>query len=233
MLNSFQTPNLALPSAGSMAISVALDFTARAAIAGSLQQELLDDRIELIQSIYIDNADNSSVMDLTLLGAPIPQRIRAQANTQGWYPLSWPLGNGAYKAVSNSGAVINVIFANYAMPYLVWGPPSGIIVVPALANVALNALNFAGAGDKQLVAGVAAQTVKLYRGIFSVDAPTTLTWTDGPGGTVLFAAFLTAGGSATFEVSGVPWFNAGAGHDLTLHSTAACNVYGGFGYVQS
>lgn len=233
MVASFQTPNLTLPAEGSRAITVALNFAAAAIIDGTLQAEMLDDKLQLIQSVWIDNADNSAVLDLTLYGAPIPQRIRAQPYTQGWYPISWPLGNAKYRAASNSGSPVNVMFANFAMPYLVWGPPSGIIVVPALVNPALNALNYAGAGDKVLVAAVAAQSVKLYRGIFSVDSPTILRWTDGPAGAVLFAAQLTAGGSVTFEVSGVPWFNTSAGNSLVLNSSAACNVYGGFGYVQS
>lgn len=233
MSNSFQSPNLSQPFDGSRAIAVALDFTNVSSLALDLVSEMLDGKIENIQSIYIDNADNSAVLDLTLFGAPIPQRIRAQANSQGWYPISWPVNSARFRAQSNSGAIVNVIFANFAMPYLVWGPPSGITVVPALTNEALSALNFPGAGDAQLVPGVGGQTVKLYRGIFTVDAPTILTFTDGPGGAVLFAAMLTAGGSLSFQVSGVPWFNTSLGNDLTLNSSAPCNVYGGFGYVQS
>lgn len=233
MTTSFQSSQLAQPSSGSRAVTMLLDFTAGSNIVVDLTQEMEVGKLEFIQSVWIDNADNASVCDLIFNGAPIPQRIRAQANTQGWYPVEMPVGAIRLTGASNSGSKINVIFANHAMPYIVYGPPSGITVVPPLTNKPLNALNFPGAGDQQLVAGVAGQTVKLYRGIFSVDQPTVLTFTDGPGGAVLFAAQLTAGGSVTFQVSGVPWFNNGIGHDLTLHSSAACNVYGGFGYVQS
>lgn len=234
MVASFQTPNLLQPIAGSMAISQMLDFSGGASIIPvDLTNEILDGKLDFIQSVYIDNADNSSVLDLTFAGGPIPQRIRAQANSQGWYPISWPTGATRLLAATQGGVRVNVLFANYAMPYLVWGPVPGVTVVPPLVNLALNALNFAAPGDKQLVAGVALQSVKLYRGIFSVDAPTVLTFTDGPGGAVLFAAQLTAGGSLTFQASGINWFNTSAGNALTLHSSAVCNVYGGFGYVQS
>jgi hypothetical protein len=56
---------------------------------------------------------------------------------------------------------------------------------------------------------------------------------DGNVGATLFSALLTAGGSVTFDVSGVPWFNTSDGNGLFLNASAACNIYGGFGYVQS
>lgn len=233
MSATFQTANLALPVAGSIALSATLDFTTATTIALDYTNEQVQGKLDFIQSVYIDNADNTAPLDLTFAGGPIPQRVRAQANSEGWYPVSWPKGEFRLTAASGGGVKINVIFANFAMPYIVWGPVPGVTVVPPLTNLALNALNFAGAGNQQLVAAGAAQSIKLYRGIFSVDSPTILTWTDGAGGTVLFAAQLTAGGSCTFNATGIPWFNTSAGNALVLHSSAACNVYGGFGYVQS
>lgn len=234
MLAPFQTPNLAQPSEGSQAACVTFDFTAATTLQNDFTQDLMRDKIAFIQSVFIDNADNTAPVDLTFAGAPTAQRIRAAALSQGWYPVSIPNGPALRVAAASQGGVkVNVIFANFAMPYVVWGPASGVTVTPPLTNKALNALNFAGGDNQQLVAGVALESVKLYRGMFSVDSPTILTWTDGPGGTVLFAANLTAGGSATFQASGIAWFNTSAGNDLTLHSSAACNVYGGFGYAQS
>lgn len=232
MTSSFKTPNLAIPQA-SMAISSVLDFTAGTVVAVDLTAEYMDGKLDFIQSVFIDNADNSSVIDLTFTGGPNPQRIRAQANSQGWYPVSWPVGATRLSATTQGGIKVSVMFANFAMPYIAWGPASGVTVVPPLTNVALQPLNFAAPGSQQLVAGVAAQSVKLYRGIFSVDQPTVLKFQDGNGGATLFSAQLTAGGSLTFQASGINWFNTSAGNGLYLNSSAACNVYGGFGYVQS
>src|SRR3989304_4357644 len=92
MANSFQTPNLHNPAQGSQAIAVTLDFTLLAAIRVDLSKEVLDGKIDFLQSVYIDNADNSAPLDLTFEGAPQSQRIRAQAFSQGWYPISWPVG---------------------------------------------------------------------------------------------------------------------------------------------
>jgi hypothetical protein len=232
-LASFQTPNLAQPSEGSKAIAMALDFSDTGLITSDLTQEVLNGKLDFIQSVYIDNADNAANFDITFIGAPITQRVRAQPYSQGWYPISWPVGNARFVAQTSEGQTINVIFANYAMPYYQDGAVPGVLVVPNLTNPALDAVPLAGPSDTQLVAGVIGQTIKLYRGIFSVDSPTVLKWTSGAGGTVLFTAQLTAGGSIAFQPSGIAWFLAASGDDLTLHSTAACNLYGGFGYVQS
>lgn len=231
--NSFQTPNLAQPDAGSQAIAVPLDFTLSPNIIVDITAEFLDGVIDFVQSVYIDNADNPAPVDLIFTGAPKNQRIRAQAFSQGWYPVSWPKGAGRLTAASSQGQVIQAIFANYAMPYLTWGPAPGVTVVPPLTNIPINVVPLGAGSNTPLVGGVALQTTKLYRGIFSVDAPTVLKWTSGAGGAVLFTAQLTAGGSVFFQPSGINWFVTAPGADLTLNSSAACNLYGGFGYVQS
>lgn len=229
----YQTPNLALPVAGSMAISETLDFTGAALLNIDLTQEYITGKIDFIQSVYIDNADNPSVLDMIFAGGPIPQRIRAQANSQGWYPVSWPKGANRLTAATGGGVKVNVIFANYPMPYLAWGPASGVTVVPPLVNLAEDGVAIGAGGSAQLVLGVAAQSVKLYRGMFTVDQPTILRFTDGNGGATLFAAQLTAGGAITFQPSGIAWFFTSAGNGLFVKSSAAINLYGGYGFVQS
>lgn len=233
MTASFQTPNLLQPDQGSQAVAVTLDFSVLAAIRVDMTKELLEGKIDYLQSVYIDNADNSAPVDLTFEGAPQTQRIRAQAFSQGWYPISWPVGATRLAAASQAGITVKCIFANYAMPYIVWGPPAGVTVTPPLTNLALNALALGAGSDTNLVAGIIGQSIKLYRGIFSVDAPTILKWTDGAAGTVLFTAQLTAGGSIAFQPSGIAWFATTSPNNLNLKSSAACNLYGGFGYVQS
>lgn len=230
--NSFQTPNLAAPAQGSQGIAVNLDFTNAGTIAVDLTAEFLDGIIDFVQSVYIDNADNAAPCDLIFSGAPQTQRIRAQAFSQGWYPVSWPKGAGRMTATTSQGQIVKTIFANFAMPYVVWGPPAGVTVTPNLVNVGLNQAIGLGS-NTNLVAGVVAETTKLYRGIFSVDQPTILQFLNGIGGAVLFAAQLTAGGSIAFQASGIPWFTTGANVALILNSSAACNLYGGYGYVQS
>lgn len=233
MANSFQTANLALPTSGSIAISQALNFANATSIAVDLSNEQLLGKIDFIQSVFIDNADSTATLDLLFAGGPTVQRVRAQANSQGWYPVSWPRGEFRLTANSNSGLTINLIFANFAMPYIVWGPASGVTVVPPLVNTALLPLALAAGVPAQLVPAVAAQSVRLYRGIFNVDNPTILKFQDASGGNTLFSADLTAGGALTFQPSGIPWFNTSSGNGLYISSSANCNLYGGYGVTQS
>jgi hypothetical protein len=226
---AFKTAAESFPRSGNRELSITLDFTNVGTIFDDLSPEMQQSEIETIQSLYIDNSANPSPFTITFF--PSYQSIVAQPFTQGIYPvICW--GRLAYKAVTSQGIKIPVIFSNTAKTFAVWGPVPGVTVTPALTN-----LNFdvepMNAGDNQLVAGVANETVKLYRGIFSVGAATLLKFTDGPAGTVLFTMFLQAGGSLTFEPSGIPWFVTSAGNALTLNSSNAVNGYGGFGYVQS
>jgi hypothetical protein len=229
----YQAALLATPSKGSRVIPYHLDFTNVAVIQQDITEEILASEIDFIQSIYIDNSLNASTISFRFTG-PLTQGyfITAQPFTQGWYPVCVPKGKITFAANTTQGIAIDIQLVNVAMPYFTWGPLPGVLVAPALANKAFKLLPCIN-GDNQLVAGVLAQTVKFYRGIFSVDNPAVLSFTDGPGGALLFAASLTAGGSVAFQVSGVPWFVASAGNALILNTTAAVNLYGGIGYVQS
>lgn len=226
-------PNMRVPSQGAQAAPFVLDFTNVTALDGDLQGSYQTGVFDFVQSVFIDNKDNSSTFSLVFPGAgPKGQTIQAQPNSQGYYPCSPVMGDGRFVASTSQGQLVPIIFYNIPMPYVTWGPVPGVLVVPALTNAALN-LTPCIAGDNQLVAGAPLKTVKLYRGMFSVANPTVLKFTDGPAGTLLFAAQLTAGGSLTFQASGVPWLTGTVGKDLTLNSSAAVNMYGGYGYVQS
>jgi hypothetical protein len=235
MSASFQSPNLAQPFQGSAAIAMVLDFTATSSVAVDLAQDMEVGKLDFIQTVYVDNADNSAAIDLIFGGVPGSGtfRIRVQGQYQGWFPIFIPKGPVRMIAQSNSGAKIAVFFANIAMPYFVNGPTPGISVVPPLVTQPLDTFALVAATPRQLVAGVALQTVKLFRGIFEVDGPCTLKFQDGNGGPTLFSAFLTTGGSIAMQVSGVPWFNTSAGNGLFVVSSANVNLYGGFSYVQS
>ena len=231
-LASFQPPSLAQPLAGSMAIAQRLDFTASGRLNIDLSNEVIDGKLDFIQTIYIDNADNTAALDILFTGGPRPQRIRAQPYSQGFYAVTWPKGMARLTATTAQGIFVDVIYYNCPMPYVVWGPKDGALSVPSLTTKANNAVAL-GIGNTQLVAGILGETIRLYLGSFSVNNPAVLKWTDGPGGTVLFTAQLTAGGSMFFSGSGVPWFATTPGNDLTLNSDSAVTLYGGFGYVQN
>lgn len=231
--NIIAVPNMRLPEQGAQAVPVTLDFTANTTFDGDLSACFGTGVFDFAQSVFIDNKDNQTTLTLTFPGVGNRgQVIQVQPLTQGYYPISPGMGDGRFTAFTAGGQIIDVIFFNVAMPYFTWGPLPGVLVVPALSSRAFAPLALA-LGDNQLVAGVGGQTIKAYRGIFGVDNPAILKFTDGPGGTVLFTADLSALGSLTWQASGVPWITTGVGNDLTLNSSAAVNLYGGMGYVQS
>jgi hypothetical protein len=224
---AFKTPGNAVPEQGNRELPLTLDFSNIGMISDTLFNEQSSSQIDFIQSVYIDNSGNAGEFTITFNGM---QTIIAQPYTQGIYPV---IASGAlsYIAKTPQGIKIPLIFSNMAKPFATWGPVPGVSVTPPLVNDAMDGA--LALGDNVLVAAVAGQSVKLYRGIFSVDAPTILEFTDGPGGAVLFAALLTAGGSLTFQPSGIPWATTSVGNSLILNSSAAVNGYGGFGFVQS
>lgn len=215
-----------------MAIAQYLDFTIVAALTVDLTNEYIDGKLDFIQSVWIDNADNNSALDLTFAGGPTNYRVRAQANSQGWYPVTWPKGAFRMSANSNGGVKVNILLTNFAMPYLAWAPAAGAVSPTPIVNQANSAVAL-GIGDTVLVAAIGGKSVKVYRGMFEVDGATILKWTDGPGGAVLFAASLAAGGSSNFAETLIPWLKTSAGNALVLNSSAAVNLFGGFGFVQS
>src|SRR5579872_1557827 len=125
MLNTIQTSNLALPLEGSKLVSETLDFSLAASFQIDLTEENLNDRIAFVQSVWIDNADNPANCDLFFSGGPTVQRIRATPYSQGWYPVSWPLGALRASAVSSGGVKVGLMFANFAMAYATWQSPGG------------------------------------------------------------------------------------------------------------
>jgi hypothetical protein len=233
-LPSFQSALLSQPSQGAMVMAMALDFTNVAAINIDVTEEILSQKIDFIQSVYIDNSLNASQVTLKFVDgiSTAGYLVTAQPYSQGWYPVAVPVGKLVFVAGTAQGIIINIKLANIAMPYFTWGQTPGALVVPALTNSAY-AVEPLIAGDNVLVAGIAAETIKLYRGILSFGGATLVKFTDGPAGTLLFAATLFAGGSVTFQASGTPWFSGTAGKSLILNSSNAVNMYGGIGYVIS
>lgn len=224
---SFKTATSSFPKQGNRELPVVLDFTATGTIFDNLSQEMSIGQIDMVQSVFIDNSDNAATLILTFLDTL--HRIEAQPNSQGIYPVITQ-GQVNYKAVTSQGQKVTIIFSNVEKKYTTWGPTPGVTVVPPLINPNVDLEPIVS--PAQLVAGVANQTVKFYRGMLTVGAATKLTFTDGNGGAALFTANLFAGGGITFQPSGIPWFNTSVGNGLFLASTNGVNVFGGFGYTQ-
>lgn len=229
---AFKTAQNSFPTQGNRELPITLDFTNVGSITDSLYNEQQASQIEAVQSMFIDNSQNNAPFIIQF--RKTQQRIVAQALTQGIYPVIEP-GACEYTATTTPGIKIPVCFSNMQKDLAIWGPIPGVVVVPPLTNLAVELAPGAN-GDNILVAGVANQTIKVYRMILAFGAGVNAKWFSNPQATnhPLTGTFpMFAGGSMTMEPSGIPWFTTQAGESLNLALNGAVNVGGIIGFVQS
>jgi hypothetical protein len=207
-----------------------LDFTTYANLNIDLQRQQSHGRMEFVQSVYIDNSNNQSTLTLKFLGTG--QVIVAQPLTQGDYPVKVGTGIIRFSAVATAGQVIPIIFSNMPAQGVVWGPTQGVLVTPALTNLAID-IAASAIGNNLLVAGVAATTIKVYRLFYVANGATNIRLVDSAANKWTGLMTTTPGGGAAFQATGVPWFTCAVGADLDLYTDAAVQIGGQVGYVQS
>lgn len=228
---AFKTANSSYPAQGNRELPVALDFTNTGTIQDTLYNELSLSQIESIQSVWIDNNDNPAPLIIQFQGG---NRIVAQPYSQGVYPVlaQAPI---LYKATTSPGIVINVLFSNTEKQYFEYGAVPGVLIVPALTNLALDLAPSIN-GDNVLVAGIANQTIKVYRSIISFNDSSNVKFWSGPSAAnrpLTGTFYMFAGGGLTMQPSGIPWFTTQAGDNLVMSANSAVNIGGELGYVQS
>ncbi len=86
--NIFGVSNVIVPRNGPKAAPVTLDFSNTGEIAIDTELLISQGKMEYIQTLYIDNADNLN--PLTLICSVTGQRIRVPARYQGYYPILAP-----------------------------------------------------------------------------------------------------------------------------------------------
>lgn len=111
--------NQELPDEGPVSIPLILDFSGA---VGTYTVDLLNLQqqgfISRVQCLYIDNADGSAPLTVTINGSN--QRIVAPANTQGYYPVLCP--NPAKLQFDNTAhtIIITVFLLNMPVSGVVW-----------------------------------------------------------------------------------------------------------------
>jgi hypothetical protein len=91
-------------SSGPFGVNVTLDFTTGNVVSGDLVQEQMIGTIDYVQSIWIDNSQNTKVLTITFPG--LGQSITVKANTQGLYPVIAQQGPIRWTATSVGAAVV-------------------------------------------------------------------------------------------------------------------------------
>jgi hypothetical protein len=84
----FGVSNVIVPKSGPKAAPVTLDFANTGAIDIDCELLTSQGRIEYIQTLYIDNADNLNPLTLTM--GLTGQRLRVPARYQGYFPILAP-----------------------------------------------------------------------------------------------------------------------------------------------
>lgn len=106
-----------IPCEGPKALCYAADFSVATEYDFDLTQQFQQNIFTMLQCIFIDNSDNSSVVEVTVNGTG--QTFQAPANSCGFYTL---LMTSPPKLVlaSQGGVVVNVQLLNFYIPPTVW-----------------------------------------------------------------------------------------------------------------
>jgi len=97
--------------------------------------------------------------------------------------------------------------------------------VPTKMQTTLDHNLLTTSGDNTIVAGVAAQTIRVMRMILSSQQPVNVSFKDGTGGSVIGGPYyLGAYGSVTLDDTGEPWFVTSATNNLVANLSNNANV---------
>lgn len=108
------------PEAGPKSIPINLDFTASTEYTIDLQNEQATDRIEFIQSIFVDNSKNTTELDIYVPATQ--QTLRWPKNRQGYLPVLSPNPPNFVITCTGGGSVQTIIqFLTMPMPAFLWG----------------------------------------------------------------------------------------------------------------
>lgn len=118
---AFPVSNGYAPQGGPRGMPIALDFTNQASYAIDLVQEIEQNTLNMLQSIYVDNSANANA--LTIIFDQTNQRLVIPATAQGIWPVITPKDAPRFIASTTQAAVVvNLILLNVPMPLTQYGP---------------------------------------------------------------------------------------------------------------
>jgi len=149
MVNSVATSNLALPiknglkpPEGPKALGVT--FNVINGLSSSCNIDLVTAGISFVQTVFIDNSENSQSVDLSIIGTG--QIITAQGNTQGFYPLLSASGQINVSIASSGNAKIICQFLNVEIQPFVYNSEPPEVVVSGSVTVSSGSIAATQAG---------------------------------------------------------------------------------------
>lgn len=103
---------------------------------------------------------------------------------------------------------------------------------PATSGLTEAIIDTATSGDNTIVAGVSAQTIRVFRLFLVCDADVTVTVKDGASTALTGAIAMKAGGAIVLDFDGEPWFTTSAAEDFVIALSAAVGIRGRCYYTQ-
>lgn len=139
------------PKKGPRTVSMNCDFTVSNPFSFDLLIAEDQDRIEWVQSIFIDNSLNGSVFSITSLGSN--QKITCPANSQGYFTFLVPQ-QPRFTCATTGTPIIPIQLMSMMVPSQVWNVAAGgtAAAVTVSGNVSAN-------GDTTITLGNTAQNL--------------------------------------------------------------------------
>lgn len=115
----FGVNNVLIPKEGPVVVPGTLNFENTAEIEISGEMVITQGKISFIQGVFIDNADNTDKLTLTI--GNTNQRIVCPANSQGYFPLLTPNPPIIVaRTTQGGGQIIPLFFYNVPIQSIVW-----------------------------------------------------------------------------------------------------------------
>lgn len=128
---SYEVFNGFAPSQGSRAMTITPNFALANPFEVNLTQEAALDRLEFVQSFYVDNSANTAA--LTIFFTQTQQTIVVPAGAQGYVPALCP--NSPIFTIRTSGTpTVTVIALNFPVPSYMWNQSISVSVSMAGGN---------------------------------------------------------------------------------------------------
>lgn len=110
-------------------------------------------------------------------------------------------------------------------------PKLGVAIHQDAADLSESAINFSGAGDTTIIAGISGLLIRVYKIFFIVGAATNITYKND--GTALSGPLnFSANEGMVLDFDTKPWFTMARGSPFVLNSSNAVQVSGTVYYTQ-
>lgn len=116
---AFPLSNIMIPKGGPKTVPARLDFSNTAEIEIDAQAVIDTRKIEYLQNVFIDNADNPATF--TLILGVTGQRIVAAPNSQGYYAILAPNSQKmTARTTQQNGRLVTLFFSNVPIQSHTW-----------------------------------------------------------------------------------------------------------------